>query len=237
MTEPSASRLASFGSRALGRRAVLGGTFGLTLAAFGSTPTRADDVPLGVPPSGSLSFDVFRKDSRIGTHRLTFQRAGSAMTVLIAADFRVGLGPLTLFKYSLRTTEHWQDGKLVAATSQTDDNGDAASMSARLEGDALAVVGSKSGGYVAPPGAMLGTHWNRAELQGPMINPENGELMHFAVADRGAQKIDVGDKPVVAACYALAGPATIDLWYDSRSVWSALRAVAKDGSTIEYRLA
>jgi hypothetical protein len=199
-------------------------------------PAWAADTMTGVPSSGHLDFQVFRKDSQIGTHVLTFERAGSALTVQIAADFKVGLGPITLFRYSLRTTEHWQDGRLVAATSRADDNGNAASMSAKLEGDALAVQGSKSGSYLAPPGAILGTHWNRAELNGPMINPENGELMRFAVAEKGNQRIDVGEKPVLAACYALAGPATMDLWYDSQSVWSALQAVAKDGSTIDYRL-
>lgn len=218
----------------LQRRCLVGGAF--ALAAARAIPARAEDQVMGVPPSGRLEFQVYRKDSQIGTHVLTFQRSGNALSVQIAADFRVGLGPLTLFRYSLRTTEHWQDGKLVAATSRADDNGNAASMSARLQGGALTVVGSKSGSYVAPPGAILGTHWNRAELNGPMINPENGELMRFAVADKGSQQIDVGEKPVVAACYALAGPATMDLWYDSQSVWSALQAVAKDGSTIAYRL-
>jgi hypothetical protein len=40
----------------------------------------------------------------------------------------------------------------------------------------------------------------------------------------------------MATHYGLTGFATIDLWYDSQSVWSALKAVATDNSNIDYRL-
>ena len=190
----------------------------------------------GVPASGHLAFNVFRNDSQIGTHHLTFHTAGDALTVQIAADFKVGLGPLTLFRYSLRTTEHWQGGQLAAATSKANNDGKAQSMTAKRQGDALAVQGSKSGHYVAPAGSILGTHWNRAELKGPMVNPENGELMNFTVVDKGSDQIMAGGKTITATHYALTGFATIDLWYDSQSVWSALKAVATDNSRIDYRL-
>jgi hypothetical protein len=110
-------------------------------------------------------------------------------------------------------------------------------MTARLQGDALAVQGSKSGHYVAPPGAILATHWNRAELNGPMINPENGELMTFTIVDKGTGPIEAAGKTIEAAQYALTGPATINLWYSQQNVWSALKAMATDNSMIDYRLA
>jgi hypothetical protein len=229
-----ASTFPRLGRPMLGRRSLLAS--GLALAAGRTIPAAAAPPIPGAPPSGHLMFQVFRNDSQIGTHHLTFQTAGSALTVHIAADFKVGLGPLTFFRYSLRTTEHWQDGRLVAATSQANNDGTAESMTAKLNGDALAVQGSKSGHYVAPQGAILATHWNRAELKGPMINPENGELMTFSVADQGSSQIQAGGKTIEAAHYALTGPATIDLWYSQQSVWSALKAVATDKSMIDYRL-
>lgn len=217
-----------------GRRGLLGGL--VALAAIRWMPAAAAGAIVGVPPNGQLLFNVFRNDSQIGTHRVTFQTAGSALTVRIAVDFKVGLGPIALFRYTMDTTEQWQGGRLVSATSTVDNDGKPESMSAKLQGDALAVQGSKSGDYVAPPGAILATHWNRAELKGPMINPENGELMHFTIVDKGSDQIKVGESSIAATHYALTGPATIDLWYDKASVWSGLRAVATDNSTIDYRL-
>jgi hypothetical protein len=208
----------------------------LALAAVRAAPARADTPMAGVPASGRLAFNVFRNDSQIGTHHVTFHTAGDALTVQIAADFKVGLGPLTLFNYSLRTTEHWQGGQLMSATSKANNDGKAESMTAKRQGDALAVQGSKSGHYTAPPGSILATHWNRAELKGPMINPENGELMKFSVAEKGSEQIMAAGKTITATHYALTGFATIDLWYDSQSVWSALKAAATDNSRIDYRL-
>jgi hypothetical protein len=219
----------------LGRRGLIGGT--LALAAAGATPTRAAAPISGVPPSGRLLFHAFRNDSQIGTHQLTFHAAGNTLTVNIDVEFKVGLGPITLFRYSMRTTEHWQDGKLVAASSQANNDGKPESMSAKLQGNALAVQGSKSGHYTAPPGAILATHWNRAELKGPMINPENGELMTFTIADKGTGPIQAAGQTIQATHYALTGPHVIDLWYSEQSIWSALKAVATDNSMIEYRLA
>lgn len=230
MTHPSFPRL-----NPIGRRGLLTGS--LALAAVRATPTRAAAPITGVPPSGRLLFHAFRNDSEIGTHQLTFHTAGANLTVTIDVEFKVGLGPITLFRYSMHTTEHWQDGRLVAATSQANNDGKAESMTARLQGDALAVQGSKSGHYTAPPGAILATHWNRAELKGPTINPENGELMTFTIADKGTDHIEAAGQTIQATQYALTGPATINLWYSDQSIWSALKAVATDNSTIDYRLA
>jgi hypothetical protein len=60
--------------------------------------------------------------------------------------------------------------------------------------------------------------------------------MHFTIADQGTSQIEAGGKTIEAAHYALTGPATIELWYNSQSVWSALKAVATDNSNIDYRL-
>jgi hypothetical protein len=240
MTHPSFPRLSIPGRPILGRpildrRGLIGGS--LALAASTTLPARAATPIAGVPPAGRLLFHVFRNDSQIGTHQLTFHTAGSALTVNIDVEFKVGLGPLTLFRYSMRTTEHWQDGNLVSATSKANNDGKPESMTAKLQGDALAVQGSKSGHYTAPPGTILATHWNRAELKGPMINPENGELMTFTIADKGTGPIQAAGQTIQAAQYALTGPAKINLWYSDQSIWSALKAAATDNSMIDYRLA
>ncbi|MBS0561217.1 MAG: hypothetical protein JSR21_14310 [Proteobacteria bacterium] len=221
-----------------GRRGILRAAGGLALGlAAPAVAHAAGPLPAGVPQTMRLTFEAFRKDSRIGTHKLQFDANGGALTVRTAVDFAVGLGPITLFRYTMRTVEQWENGRLVSVMSKADNDGTQAWMEAKADGQGLVVDGSKSGRYRAPAGAIAATHWNPAELRAPSINPENGELMRFAVADRGTATIDAAGANIPAQWYQLTGPATLDLWYDRHSVWSALRAVAKDGSIIEYRLA
>jgi hypothetical protein len=193
---------------------------------------RDSPASASAPPS-DLSFSVWREDCEIGTHRVFFEQIGDRTLVRSEADFLVRFGPIVLFRYRYRATETWQDGLLQSVSAQTNDNGKAEFAEARREGEQLSVTGSKSGKYLAPPGAIAATHWNPAELDQPMINPQNGELMRFERRDLGEEKLATGD---LARHVALSGYAQLDLWYDQSRSWRALRAVASDGSIIDYRL-
>ncbi len=209
--------------RALTRRAAL-----LGMAAL---PARA-----AVPPSGTLAFLALRNGSPLGTHRLDFRRDGASLTVAIAVDYVVRIGPIPVFRYALRATETWQGDTLLAIQAETNDDGTRAHMRATREAGRLAVDGSKSGRYVAPPGAIAATHWNRREVEAPMINPQDGELLTFAVARGGMEPVALASGATVQATrLALTGPSALDLWYEPDGTWAGLRAVARDGSVVTYR--
>jgi hypothetical protein len=190
---------------------------------------------LPVPASNHLAFTVWRMGSRIGTHTVVFSRSGDELTVQTKAHFSVGLGPVNLFSYTYQVVETWRGGRLDGVVAQTNDNGTRGSCTVRRQDSQLQVTGSKSGSYLAPPGSIAGTHWNSAELQAPMINPENGVLMKFAVANLGEAPPPGGSAP--ARQYGLTGFATMDIWYDDSGTWAGLKAVAKDQSIVEYRAA
>lgn len=182
-----------------------------------------------------IDFEARRGDSLLGRHSVTFARAGDALEVSIAVDYRVSFGPLTLFRYSMRGRETWRGDTLRAARFETDDDGRHDTMVAERRGADLMIDGSKSGRYVAPPGALPASHWNRRELDGPMINPQNGELLPFTVRDLGMDEAPSGGGvPIAARHYSLTGPSVLDLWYDASGTWAGLRAVAPDGSVITY---
>jgi hypothetical protein len=181
----------------------------------------------------NLSFVALRDGSEMGMHTVSFDQDADRLLVRSAADFAVRLGPIVLYRYTYRATETWQGGTLQAISAHTDDNGTAEFVYARRTGDQLIVTGSKTGRYAAPPGALAATHWNEAELGKPMINPQNGELMQFAQRDLGSDRLASG---TIARHFALSGYASLDLWYDDARVWRALRAIASDGSVIDYRL-
>lgn len=120
-------------------------------------------------------------------------------------------------------------------TAETNDDGTRAYARLRREDGQLVVEGSKSGRYVAPEVALAATHWNVAELSGPMINPQNGELLRPRVANRGETALATdAATPVRATHYALSGDVALDLWYDMDLTWQALAFSGSDGSLVRY---
>jgi hypothetical protein len=189
-----------------------------------------------VPASGALLFKALRNDKPLGTHALAFTRVGASLSVRSTVDYRVSFGPIPLFRYHMAVEETWQNDVLVRLQGQTDDNGHQDFVTATRDGERLVVDGSKSGRYVAPAGAIAATHWNRHELDAPMINPQDGELMDYTVRAAGSGRVALADGGTLTARrFALSGPAMLDLWYDEAGVWAGLQAAAKDGSMIVYQ--
>jgi hypothetical protein len=201
-------------------------------SAFAARGARAD---LPVPPNDVLAFQVLRGDSAIGTHALRFARAGDMLEVRIAVDLRVGFGPITLFRYTLRTTEQWRGGQLEGFDSTTYDNGTQDFARAVRDAQGLWVEGSKAPRYLAPVDALPSSHWNPAELNGPWINPQDGRLVRPAVARLGLDQVPAASGAEVPAThYAVSGEVQMDLWYDATPCWVALHFTAHDGSLIRY---
>lgn len=207
----------------LGRRAML-----TSLATLAATPARA------ALPMEDLTFQVLRDGSDIGRHTIRFEPAGADFLVRIAVDIKVGLGPITFFRYSLRATERWHDARLVGAAGETNDDGTKDFVKVTRQGAGLLVEGSAGPAYTANPPSICATHWNRAELAGPMVNIQNGELLTFAVTSKGKETIKAQGRMISAEHYVLDGKTKLEIWYDDRNVWSALKAPAKDGSLVEY---
>jgi hypothetical protein len=191
------------------------------------------DLP--VPAGDKLMFRVLRGDSAIGTHALRFTRRADTLEVRIEVDLRVGFGPITLYRYTLRATERWRGGQVEMLDASTDDDGTPGFARAIRDAQGLWVEGSGAPRYLAPRDALPSTHWNVAELNGAWINPQNGKLLRPAVARRGLEQMALGDGRLVAANrYALSGAVEMNLWYDAVPSWIALDFTAHDGSLIRY---
>lgn len=221
----------------IGRRALLlrAGGAGLAGSALLARP-RPARATLPVPPSGGLAFAIMREGSRIGTHSVGFREAGGALTVTIAVDIAVGIGPLTLFRYTHNNVERWQDGVLLGFDAKTNDNGTPAVATATRGEGGLVVEGTKAPRYTAPPDALAATHWNRAELAGPMISTQDGRLFHPRVVDEGAGAVTLADGGTLPANrYALTGDLVLTLWYAADGSWASLEFHADDGTTVTYQ--
>lgn len=212
----------------IGRRLLLAGAAGLLVQR------QAHALP--VPTGNRLEFRILRKGSQIGTHVLSFTRGGQDLTVEVAADIVIGLGPIAFFRYRHRATERWRNDLVVSVDAETDDDGTKERMTARREGMSLVVEGTKAPRYLAPPTASPATHWNRRMLDGPLINTQNGVLMRPTVKLLGPGQVPTADGGNLRADHVtLRGDADLDTWYDSTPSWVGLRFTAKDGSVVEYR--
>jgi hypothetical protein len=217
----------------IGRRSLLA----VGLSAIGATtvPARVARAALPVPPTNRLAFAIMRGGSEIGRHVLTFDHTGNELAVKIDVRIAVGLGPLVLFRYDHRGSEQWRDGEVLANHADTDDNGTDLKMMARREGASLLVSGSQVAPYLAPPHASPATHWNRAMLNGPLINTENGKLLKPSIRPAGTDTVLVAGRQIRAQRFEVRGDIDFDTWYDAAPSWVGLRFKAKDGSEIRYQ--
>jgi hypothetical protein len=214
------------------RRVLLGG---LALAVWPPKGAAAAAMP-GVP--GMLAFDVRRNGHAIGTHTLKFTRAGARLTVAIEARFRIGLGPITLFRYTHRGEEVWHDGQFQSLATETDDNGTPHQVRAQRTAGGIAIRATGQPDVVAPVSALPLTHWAQAAMHAPLFNPETGKLLDETARPCGPGSVTLADgKAISATGYTLAGEAPIKDWYDVNGNWAALDATGKDGSAIAYRRA
>jgi len=201
-------------------------------SVLGAGPLRG--APLSVP-GNRLRFVVMRNGSEIGRHELTFDAAGDDVVVHIDCRMRVGLGPITLFRYHHQAEERWSGGRFMSLETQTDHNGEALQVSARRVAEGIRVEATDLAPAILPADAVPLTHWNVAAMSGRLFNPQDGKPLHAVTRRQGMDLVALGDgKQVKAVRYSLDGKLPIDDWYDQGMVWTALQAKVKDGSTLRY---
>jgi hypothetical protein len=192
----------------------------------------------GVPGNDDLSFDVFRNGSHIGSHVLRFSRTGDSIVVNIAAEFKVGWGPIVLFRYQHTGVETWQAGRFVSLETQTNDNGTRRQVFAHRQANGIVIRATDVPDRLASADILPLTHWAIAAMSVPVFNPETGKDMAEQARHLGQSTVALADGAKIPATrFALSGEAQIVDFYDSEQVWAALQAKAKDGSMIEYRRA
>ena len=188
------------------------------------------------PEGGRLAFSVLREGSDIGSHVVTFARTGDELTIRIAIDLVVKLGPVPLYRYEHRATEIWNGSSFASIDAQTNDDGKRMTVKAQRLASAVSVGSSNKGNYEAPANALPSTHWNRRMLDGPFFNTQTGELLSNAVTPRGMTTVETGSgRRINVRRFEIVGPITLESWYDDQQTWAGLQFKGQDGSQIVYK--
>ncbi len=107
----------------------------------------------------SYAFEVLRNGRPIGNHIAVVEKKDGGTVVRVAVDLAVTFGPITLYRYKHRSTELWQDGRLVRIDAETDDDGTKLWLRAWAE-DGRIVVDGPEGRQEAPSGTLPSSYWN-----------------------------------------------------------------------------
>ena len=87
-----------------------------------------------------IEFDIFRNNKHIGKHIFSFNRENNQLAVESEINFEIKKLGIVLYKYNVKGTEYFKDGKLIKFNSKTDQNGKEKYVNIKLEGDELVLM-------------------------------------------------------------------------------------------------
>ncbi len=216
------------------RRLFLGGIAASGLAGLGLAPTGLAWAAT-IPPADRMPFEVTRGGDPIGTHQITFSRQGSRTQVDIAIDLEVSVAFVTVFRYRHRNTEVWEDGRLVAIDTETNDDGRDYRLTGRATAAGLEVDGGQ-GRYVAPADIMPTSYWNQEIVRRTeLLDTQRGGILNVSARPGAVEQLQTGGRTVRAQRYTFTGDLTLSAWYTDVGQWVAMSFDAR-GEEVRYRL-
>ncbi|MEM7766292.1 MAG: DUF6134 family protein [Pseudomonadota bacterium] len=207
------------------------------LAQDGVTAAELEAVGRWEPEAGdAIAFTVLRKGKPFGRHEVRFDEADDgALLVSTDVSLRAGMGPITVYRYTLDSAETWRDGQLVGLAGDLKVEGRTGRVEAAAEGDTLVVDGTEFSGTV-PLGILPSSHWNVLQTQAEqLVSTEDGEIIEVVMSQVGREMIEAGGESIEATRYLMGSDIDVDLWYDDEGRWVKLAFEVRDQS-IEYVL-
>ncbi|WP_420432390.1 DUF6134 family protein [Hyphobacterium sp.] len=177
-----------------------------------------------VPTAGTIEFDVYRGNSRFGSHILRFEEIGDRLRVTSDVDLRVRIGPITVFRYEHDATEVYEGDTLLSFEAETLKDGKRLVVALDRAGDRLTGRGTDVDGnpltVERAAGLILSSHWQGySEGTDVILNTETGEEMPVTIREIGVETLSIGGRDVAARHIRVEGSLTLDLWYGPDGEW------------------
>lgn len=196
----------------------------------------ADAAAPASSPEPALSFRVERGGTPIGTHTINFTQVGDELHVAIDINLAVSFGPITVFRYAHTNRETWRDGKLVAIETETNDDGQLFSVSARMTYAGLEVTSSENGTLIAPEYIIPTSYWNPATVeQTQLLDTQRGRIINVRVNETTTREALADGARIPVREYEMMGDLKLKLWYSPQMEWLNVIFRAR-GSDVDYHV-
>ena len=191
-----------------------------------------------------IEFDIYRNQNHIGKHVFSFKKLNGELAVESEINFKIKKFGIVLYKYHVKGTEIYKDGKLVKFNSKTNQNGKVKYVNMELDNEEYNIDGSSHQGK-APIDFMIGTWWNHSIVKASaQISAVSGRIIKQKVTFLGKENIKIQDKIYNTLHFNFSSTdkklakdkkLNTDVWYDEKSLnW--VKASFKKKGTWEYRL-
>ncbi len=191
-----------------------------------------------------IKFDILRNNKHIGTHVFSFKKSNDQLAVTSEINFEIKKFGIVLYKYHVKGTEYFKNGKLIKFNSKTNQNGKEKYVNIKLYDNELVIDGSSFKGNVSTD-YLLGTWWNhnivKAEAQ---ISAVSGRIIKQKVTFLGKESINIDGKTYNTLHFNFSSTdqkleknkkLNTDVWYDEQTLnW--IRATFKKNGNWEYKL-
>jgi len=183
------------------------------------------------------TFDIVRKDDKIGDNVVDIDRQGDTTTARDKTDISVKVMYVQVYRYTHNCSETWKSGQLVAFKSQTDDNGTKHAVeiapSASPDKITLIVDGKKS---EEPKSLAPASLWSKELVtRTELFDPADGKRMTVKVSDLGDETLTIDGVKHQTRHFQLAAKAPADfdrdLWFEG-DVLIRMKMLGSDHSII-----
>ena len=191
-----------------------------------------------------IEFDIYRNNKHIGKHIFSFKKSDNEIAVESEINFEIKKFGVVLYKYHVKGTEYYRDGKLIKFNSKTNQNGKEKYVNLKAEGKDLVIDGSSFKGKVSQE-YLLGTWWNHSIVKAPaQISAVSGRIIKQKVTFLGKEEIKLGNKTFKTLHFNFSSTdkklnkdkrLNTDVWYEEETLNWVKASFEKKGKW-EYKL-
>lgn len=185
------------------------------------------------------AFDVFLDKSKIGKHTFTLDQNRQLTS---RAKFNVKVLFVNAYSYDHTAKEQWKEDCLTSLDANTTENKVVTNVKGAQKEAGFEVSDGKKTQNLSNC-TMTFAYWNpKILVQSKLLNPQNAEYLDTQFEKLAPETITVKGKPVETTHYKLKGglngkdKLNIELWYNLKNEWVALKSITPEGYTINYKL-